>query len=285
MSVLLQYLLTGIGIGTLYALIAVGFSLTYNTSGIINFAQGEFVMLGGMLAVWLHQFQGLPLAAAMGLAIGLTALAGMAVERLAIRPARGSGMTTLIIITIGVSFILKALVGAVTKDEFHLPALPGPTAVTALGATIPSQTLWILALGAAIVLALGLFLKYTLLGATLRAMAEDRQAIRNLGVESQTLPILAFALSAAIGAAAGALITPLTQMSWLKGTELGLKGFCAAVLGGMGNLPGAVLGGLVIGIAETCGSAVLSGYKEVIAFTLVLVILYTRPQGLLGGRL
>jgi len=285
MRALFQYLLTGIGIGTLYALIAAGFCLTYNTSGIINFAQGEFVMLGGMLAVWLHQFQGLPLAISMLLAIGLTALAGMVVERLAIRPARGSGLTTLIIITIGVSFIIKALVGAVTKDEFHLPALPGPTAVAVLGATITVQTLWILALGAAIVLALGLFLKYTLLGTTLRAMAEDRQAIRNLGVESQALPVLAFSLSAAIGAAAGVLITPLTQMSWLKGTELGLKGFCAAVLGGMGSLPGAVVGGLVIGIAETCGSAVFSGYKEVIAFTLVLVILYTRPQGLLGGRL
>ena len=154
-----------------------------------------------------------------------------------------------------------------------------------LGATITVQTLWILGLGFCIVLVLGLFLKYTLLGTTLRAMAEDRQAIRNLGVESQALPLLAFALSAAIGAAAGVLITPLTQMSWLKGTELGLKGFCAAVLGGMGSLPGAVVGGLVIGIAETCGSAVFSGYKEVIAFALVLVILYTRPQGLLGGRL
>ncbi|HQP31486.1 MAG TPA: branched-chain amino acid ABC transporter permease, partial [Deltaproteobacteria bacterium] len=243
------------------------------------------LIVGGMLSVWLHQFQGLPLPMSMLLAIGLTALAGTAVERLAIRPARGSGLTTLIIITIGVSFILKALVGVVTKDEFQLPALPGPTAVAVLGATITVQTLWILALGAAIVLALGLFLKYTLLGTTLRAMAEDRQAIRNLGVDSQALPVLAFGMSAAIGAAAGVLITPLTQMSWLKGTELGLKGFCAAVLGGMGSLPGAVVGGLVIGIAETCGSAVFSGYKEVIAFALVLAILYTRPQGILGGRL
>jgi branched-chain amino acid transport system permease protein len=285
MSEVFQYLLSGIGIGTIYALIATGFCLTYNTSGIINFAQGEFVMLGGMLAVGFSQVPGMPLAAGFALAIVITALAGIMVERVAIRPARGAGLTTLIIITIGVSFIIKALTGAVTKDEYVLPALPGRDIRLFLGAIVPAQTLWIMAAGTAIVACLWLFLKHTLMGTTLRAMAENRPAVSNLGVESEALPILSFALSAAIGAAAGVLITPITQMNWLRGTELGLKGFCGAVLGGMGSIPGAVIGGLIIGIAETAGSALFSGYKEVIAFTLVLAILYTRPQGILGGRL
>ncbi len=285
MSEILQYLISGIGIGTIYALIATGFCLTYNTSGIINFAQGEFVMLGGMLTVGISQVPGLSMNAAVAISIALTALIGVAVERIAIRPARGAGLTTLIIITIGVSFVIKALTGAVTKDEFVLPALPGPNTHLFMGASIPAQTVWIICIGAAIVIGLWLFLKYTLIGTTLRAMAENRQAVSNLGVESETLPALSFALSAAIGAAAGVLITPITQMSWLKGTELGLKGFCGAVLGGMGSIPGAVIGGLLVGIAETTGSALFSGYKEVIAFSLVLAVLYTKPQGIMGGRL
>ncbi|MGC9323958.1 MAG: branched-chain amino acid ABC transporter permease [Desulfomonilia bacterium] len=285
MTELFQYLFTGISIGTIYALIAVGFCLTYNTTGIINFAQGEFVMLGGMFAIALHGSLGCSLFPAILASILLTAGVGIVIERLAIRPAIGASLTTLIIITIGISFIIKAVVGSITKDEFILPALPGPESQSILGATISAQTIWSIVLGGAIVIALWIFLKQTLVGATLRALAENKQSIFNLGISSDPLAMLAFSLSAAIGAAAGVLITPITQMSWLRGTELGLKGFCGAVLGGMGSIPGAVIGGLLIGVAETAGSALVSGYKDVIAFGIVLLILYTRPEGIMKGKL
>jgi branched-chain amino acid transport system permease protein len=284
-SEIIQYLFTGISVGTIYALIAIGFCLTYNTSGIINFAQGEFVMLGGMFAIAFSGVFHLPVVISLTGAIALTCVIGVVIERLAIHPAKNANLTTLIIITIGISIIIKAVVGAVTKDEFIMPALPGPTSQYILGAAMTAQTMWSIAVGTIIVAALWMFLKYTMVGTTLRAMAENKVAMKNLGVASDKLAMLAFALSAGIGAAAGVLITPITQMSWLRGTELGLKGFCGAVLGGMGSIPGAVIGGLLIGIAETTGNAIVSGYKDVIAFGIVLVILYTRPQGIMKGKL
>ncbi len=285
MSGIVQYILTGISIGTIYGLIAIGFDLTYNTTGIINFAQGEFVMLGGMFSVALLRIPGMPAWICIVLAIALTSLVGLAMERTAIRPVKSASLTTAIIITIGVSIVIKASVGCFTKDEFVIPSLPGPVSMRILGASITSQAIWNMSIGMLIVLALWAFLKYTFVGIALRAMAEDRTNAANLGLAADRLSQLSFGLSAGIGAIAGILITPITQMSWLRGTDLGLKGFCGAVLGGMGSLPGAIIGGILIGIAETTGNVILTGYKDVIAFSIVILVLYIRPQGIMGGRL
>ncbi|MCD6280843.1 MAG: branched-chain amino acid ABC transporter permease [Deltaproteobacteria bacterium] len=285
MTDLTQYILTGLSIGTIYGLIAIGFDLTYNTTGIINFAQGEFVMLGGMFSVAFSRLVGMPMWASMVSAVLLTALVGLVVERTAIRPAKGTSLTGAIIITIGISIVIKATVGCFTKDEFVIPSLPGPESINILGASITAQTLWNMCIGMIIVFLVWAFLKYTFVGMALRAMAENRQGATNLGLAADRLSALSFALSAGIGAVAGVLITPITQMSWLRGTDLGLKGFCGAVLGGMGSLPGAIIGGILIGIAETTGNVVLSGYKDVIAFSIVLLVLYIKPQGIMKGRL
>ncbi len=285
MTDLTQYILTGLSIGTIYGLIAIGFDLTYNTSGIINFAQGEFVMLGGMFSVAFSRLVCMPMWASMVSAVLLTALVGLVVERTAIRPAKGTSLTGTIIITIGISIVIKATVGCFTKDEFVIPSLPGPESINILGASITAQTLWNMCIGMIIVFLVWAFLKYTFVGMALRAMAENRQGATNLGLAADRLSALSFALSAGIGAVAGVLITPITQMSWLRGTDLGLKGFCGAVLGGMGSLPGAIIGGILIGIAETTGNVVLSGYKDVIAFSIVLLVLYIKPQGIMKGRL
>ncbi|RLA98638.1 MAG: branched-chain amino acid ABC transporter permease [Deltaproteobacteria bacterium] len=285
MTDLTQYILTGLSIGTIYGLIAIGFDLTYNTTGIINFAQGEFVMLGGMFSVAFSRLVGMPMWASMVSAVLLTALVGLVVERTAIRPAKGTSLTGAIIITIGISIVIKATVGCFTKDEFVIPSLPGPESINILGASITAQTLWNMCIGMIIVFLVWAFLKYTFVGMALRAMAENRQGATNLGLAADRLSALSFALSAGIGAVAGVLITPITQMSWLRGTDLGLKGFCGAVLGGMGSLPGAIIGGILIGIAETTGNVLLSGYKDVIAFSIVLLVLYIKPQGIMKGRL
>jgi len=285
MTDLTQYILTGLSIGTIYGLIAIGFDLTYNTTGIINFAQGEFVMLGGMFSVAFSRLVGYAHVGSMVSAVLLTALVGLVVERTAIRPAKGTSLTGAIIITIGISIVIKATVGCFTKDEFVIPSLPGPESINILGASITAQTLWNMCIGMIIVFLVWAFLKYTFVGMALRAMAENRQGATNLGLAADRLSALSFALSAGIGAVAGVLITPITQMSWLRGTDLGLKGFCGAVLGGMGSLPGAIIGGILIGIAETTGNVVLSGYKDVIAFSIVLLVLYIKPQGIMKGRL
>ena len=281
----LQFLFSGVTVGATYALAALGFTLIYNASHVINFAQGEFIMLGGMLSVFFSQ-AGLPMPLALGLAIAVPALVGMALEKLAIEPVMGAETVTLIIITIGASLVIRGLVQVwLGKGTFSLPAFSGEKPILVLGATLMPQSLWVLGVSALVVLALGYFFKYTLYGKAMLATSYNRGAAQLVGIHTGGVLLVSFALSAAVGALGGVLLTPITLTSYDTGILLGLKGFVGAVVGGLGNGLGAVIGGLLVGVMEAMGAGYISSaYKDAIPFILILFILFFLPRGLLGGK-
>lgn len=283
---ILQFLFSGITLGAAYTLAALGFSMIYNASGVINFAQGEFIMIGGMAAAFLSGLGvALPLACLGGVA--LAAIIGVLVERLAIAPTRHAEVTSIIIITIGVSMVLRGgteiLLG---KHNRALPPFSGERPFEFIGASILPQSLWVLGLSALIVLALALFFSRARFGKAMLATAYNKLAARLVGVDVRKVMMVAFALSAAIGAVGGVALAPITTVAYDTGLMLGLKGFVAAVLGGLGSGVGAIFGGLLLGVLEA-GTAgfISSAYKDAVPFLLVFVVLIVRPQGLLGAPL
>jgi branched-chain amino acid transport system permease protein len=285
MPELLQFAFSGLTVGAVYALVALGFTLIYNASDVVNFAQGEFVMLGGMVTVFLG-LAGVPLPIAAALAIVATVLVGLGLYVFAIDPARGSSAVTVIIITIGASIFLRGVAQVVFDKRFHaLPHWFGSEPIRFGGAAILPQSLVVLA-GAAIIVALIFFIiDRTILGRAILATAANRLAARLVGIPVRKIVALSFALSAAIGAVAGILVTPVTLTSYDVGTLLALKGFAAAMLGGMGSAIGAVVGGVLLGLAESFGAGLISSkYKDAIAFLIILATLFVRPQGLFGKK-
>lgn len=285
-SQLLQYLVTGISLGSIYGMVAIGFNIIYNATGIINFAQGEFVMLGGLIMVTLTVTFGLPTIAAFILTTLIVAVIGGLFERLAIHPLKNAGVMTLIIITIGGSIVLKGIAMFVWgKQTYTLPHFSGEKSIPVFGASILPQTLWILGIMGATVLLLTLFFRYTLAGKAMRACSANRAAAMLAGIEVHRMVLFSFMLSAAIGAMAGIIITPIALVDYNRGFMLALKGFSAAVLGGLGNSTGAVIAGFILGILESMGAGLLSsGYKDAIALFVLLIILFVRPSGILGNR-
>ncbi|MBR2117228.1 MAG: branched-chain amino acid ABC transporter permease [Pseudomonadota bacterium] len=280
-----QFLISGLTVGAVYALVALGFTLVYNASDVVNFAQGEFVMLGGMVTVFATA-AGVPLPLAAVLAVCVSVIVGLLLYWLAIEPARDASPVTLIIITIGASILLRGAAQILFDKQFHkLPSISGDTPIHLLGATVQPQSFWVLGGTAVIVLLLYVFLERTVLGKAVLATAANRLAARLVGINTATVMALAFGGSAAIGAIAGILITPITLTSYDVGTMLALKGFAAAMLGGMGNPLGAVAGGLLLGLLEAFGVGYISStYKDAFAFIVILLVLFAMPQGLFGRR-
>jgi branched-chain amino acid transport system permease protein len=283
MAELLQFVFSGLTVGAIYALVALGFTLIYKASDIINFAQGEFVMLGGMTTVFAAQ-AGLPLPVAALIAVIVTTAIGLALHRFAVAPARGASPVALIMITIGASIFLRGVAQIVFDKRFHsLPSLFGGDPIKFGGAAILPQSLVVLASATVIVTLLWLFIDRTMLGKAVIATAANRLAARLIGVDTRSIVDFSFAVSAAIGAIAGILITPIALTSYDAGTLLALKGFAAAMLGGIGSAPGAVIGGLVIGMIEAMSAGYFSSnYKDAVAFLIILVVLIFIPQGLFG---
>ncbi len=288
-----QYVISGLTTGSIYALIALGFTVVYNTCDIINFAQGEFAMFGGMLAVTFAAGLHLPLWAAVSLAIAATAVIGGAAALIAIYPLRRTSTLGLIILTIGLSIVMRGIaMMAWGKDyKFLPPFMDKPPIRVGAGASavfIQWQAIWVLATAILIAAAMFLFFRATNSGRAMRACAVNRRGARICGIEPRQVMIAAFMLSAAIGAAGGAVIAPVSMTGYDIGVMLGLKGFCAAIIGGLTSLPGAVLGGLVLGLLEALTAGLLPQYvahfKEILAFAALLGILYIQPSGLLGRR-
>jgi branched-chain amino acid transport system permease protein len=281
----LQFLFSGVTVGSTYALAALGFTLIYNASHVINFAQGEFIMLGGMLAVYFTH-SGLPLLLALVLAIALPAIVGLVMEKVAIEPVKGAEPVTLIIITIGASLVLRGLVQIwLGKGTFTLPAFSGEQPFNVLGATLMPQSLWVLGVTAVVVCCLWYFFARTLLGKAMLATSCNRVAAELVGINTDGVLFLSFAMSAALGALGGILVTPITLTSYDAGIMLGLKGFVGAVLGGLGSGLGAVIGGLLVGVLEAMGAGYISSsYKDAMPFVLILLILFFRPSGVFGGK-
>jgi len=283
---LLQFIFAGLTGGAIYALVALGFGVVYNTMGIVNFTQVDFVSLGGMVLYTSLFTAGLPMPAALAAAILGVALTALVVEELGIRPSRSRSHLVLIFLTIGLSIILRGLMKLVWgKNRLAVPSLSGDSPLHLLGATILPQTLWILGLTALTIVLLVLFFRRTSLGLAMRAVAANEAAAAVMGLKVWRVKAASFALAGALGGLAGCLVTPITTLSYDVGVLLGLKGFAAAILGGFGSFPGAILGGLTLGLLESLGAAYLSSaYKDVIAFVVLLLVLFIRPRGLLGGE-
>ncbi len=284
-----QYLLTGIVSGFIYALVAIGFNIIYSTTGIINFAQGEFVMLGAMIAISLHALLPGALPLCVVLAVVLTMLFGAALDFCFIRPARRAGILRLIVITIGLSIVIREAAFHLWGDRVRkLAPFSGSEddSLLLLGARVTPQKLWVVALCSLAVLALNLFFRRTLLGKAMRACAANRPAARLCGINTSNLTTVAFMLSAGLGALAGCVLSPITFTTYDVGTGLAIKGFTVAILGGLGNSLAAVAAGIIVGVIESLSTHVLPlVYKDVVTLSILLLILFFRPHGLFGGRL
>lgn len=283
-TLLLQSLFSGLTVGAVYALVALGFSLVFNASHIINFAQGEFVMLGGMGTVFAAA-AGLPLPLAALVAVAAAVLVGLGLHRFGIVPARGASVVSLIIVTIGASILLRGLAGVAFGKNFHaLPPIGGETPpILVGGAVVQAQSLWVLGTTLAVAAALWAFFGRTRQGKAMLAAAYNPLAARLVGIDPGRVVMASFGLAASLGAIGGILIAPLAQTHFQVGTMLGLKGFAAAIVGGLGSGPGAIAGGMVIGVAEALSAGFLSSaYKDAVAFVIILAFLVLRPQGLFG---
>ena len=281
----LQFLFSGLTVGATYALAAVGFSLIYNASNVINFAQGEFIMLGGMLAVYFTH-AGLPLPLALLLATLIPAVIGLLLEKIAIEPVKNADTITLIIITIGAALVIRGIIQRwLGKGVFALKPLSGDKPIELFGAVLMPQSLWVFGITALVVALLWYFFNRTREGKAMLATSFNRVAAQLVGINTNRVLLLSFAMSAGLGAIGGILITPITLTSYDVGIMFGLKGFVAAVVGGLGSGVGAVVGGLLVGILEALGAGYLSSaYKDAIPFVLILLVLFFLPRGLFGGK-
>lgn len=281
----LQFLFSGLTVGAMYALAALGYALIYNASHLVNFAQGEFIMLGAMVAA-VGVESGLPLPAALLLGIVVPTVVGALMERLAIRPAHGAPHITLLIITLGVGLTMRGAVQALLgKGNHGLPAFSGDQPLQVLGAALSRQSIWVFVVTGIAVAALAWYFNRTRSGKAMLATSHSNLAARLVGVNANAVLMRSFALSGALGALGGVLVAPITFTSSEAGVVLGVKGFAAAAIGGLGSGVGAIVGGLILGILEAFSAGYLSSsYKDVVAYAAILLVLMFMPRGLFSGK-
>lgn len=282
-TAILQLLVAGIGTGSIYALIALGFNVVFKSTGAMNFAQGEWVVMGGMISALLFAtFNSTALACLVALVI--VTIVGILSERIVIWPLRRPNPLLITMTSIGLAICTRSLVMMfLGKKPVGYPGFSKISTVVLGGVTIQVQTLWIVGLTIVFLAVMHLFFERSVLGKALRAAAADRDAAALVGVKVETMVMVSFAIAAFAGALAGAVITPLTLASYDQGVMFGFKGFSAAMLGGIGSLPGAVIGGLTLGLLEAFGSFYISSdFKDAIAFAVLLLILFVRPSGFIG---
>jgi branched-chain amino acid transport system permease protein len=283
-SQILQLVASGLVTGSIYALVALGFTVIFKSTDAINFAQGEWVMAGGMIGAFLHMRFGLAPLLLLPICVGAVALIGLVSERLAIHPLKAPTPMLLTLITIAVAITTRAAITLVLgKAPAGLPSFSGSENIHILGATLPPQARWVFGITILVMIGTHYFFQRSLLGRAMRAAAADREAAGLVGINVSRMAMWSFVIAAAIGAVAGLIITPLTLTSVNAGLMLGFKGFSAAMLGGLGNLHGALLGGIVLGLLESLSAGLLSSqFKDAVAFVVLLVVLFLRPAGLLG---
>ncbi|MBN2443271.1 MAG: branched-chain amino acid ABC transporter permease [Spirochaetales bacterium] len=284
----LQYSLSGITVGSIYAVVAIGYNIIYNTTGIINFAQGEFVILGALFAITLTRLGIFPLPVVVLFAVIITAGIGALIEIVFIKWIKNPSVLRLIIITIGISIISRETAHHVWGEHvMQMPYFTGTStsSLSIFGAHITPQVLWVLGISGVIVLVLNLFFKFTLTGKAMRACAANRTAARLCGINAKMMVTLCFMISAAIGALAGCVTSPITQTQYDMGSPLAIKGFVVAIVGGMGNSSAAVAAGLMLGLIESYSIIFLpNAFKDVAAIIILLVILFFKPSGLFGNK-
>jgi branched-chain amino acid transport system permease protein len=284
---LLQSIVNGIGLGLIYGLVGIGFCVIYNASGIVNFAQGMFVMLGGMICHTLQQRLGIPIWLAAVLAVPVVAAIGMLMELAVIRPMwdRGSSLFAIILATLATQILVERLTILSLGDQprsFDEFTSGGPLKLGQVA--IGYQLFWILGCGALMVMGLWFFFSRTRIGRALRACSQNREAAALLGIPVKRMLLISFALSAALGAVAGILVTPTQYTAYNVGTPFGVNGFIAAIIGGFGNAGGALAGGLLLGLAQALAIVLLgAGFKNVAALSVLLLVLLLFPSGIFTG--
>lgn len=280
----LQYFFSGLTLGSIYALIALALVITFNITGIFNLAIGEFVTIGALSAVSLRE-AGCPTFLAYFLAVALASLIAALMERIAIHPARNASALSLLIITIGVSIALRGTALLIWKTyPYTLPPFVEAAPIRFLGASLVPQSLFILGLALVAVILLFIFFEFTYTGKVVRAAMMNQTAARLVGINPRRLSLFAFTFSGTVAALAGIFITPITMATYDMGFSLGLKGFVAAILGGVTNATGAILGGILLGILEAFAAGTISsGLKDAIAMLVMIAVLLTRPTGILGS--
>lgn len=278
----IQLFFSGITLGSIYAMVALGFLLIYNSTGIINLAQGEFVMLGGMIACTCYNTFHLPLFITFIVSVLSVTIIGALFELTCIHPLKNPSVLGVIMITIAASILFRGIAMFVWgKEEHGIPPFSGEEPVEILGASVPPQVLWILGVIFIALILLFFMYKYTLIGKAMHAVAANRTAAQLAGINVRKIVLLSFAISAALGAIAGILLTPMTLMSYDRGTPLALKGFAATIAGGLGNPLGTVIAGFMLGLIESYGAGLLSShYKDVFALLIILLVLFIKPSGI-----
>lgn len=288
MDQFLSYLLAGVTYGSIYAIVAIGFNIIYNTTGIINFAQGEFVMLGGMTSVTLYRTLHWPLGLAILGAVLITMAVGALIEIAFIRWLNRPSVLRMIIITIGISILIREVALHVWDEKVRaLPYFSGTevSSVSILGARVSPQVFWVLGVCGLIMILLTLFFRYSYLGREMRACADNPVAARLCGINTRNLVTFSFMLSAGIGALAGCVVCPITYTQYDAGTPLAIKGFTVAIFGGLGNSMAAVAAGLILGVTEAFSIRALpNAYTDAISIGILLLVLFFRPSGLFGSR-
>lgn len=285
LTVFLQFLFSGLTVGAVYALVGMGFNIIYNATSIINLAQGEFVVIGGLMMCFFLESLKLPFLVAIALTILTSGLIGLLMERLTIKPLKTTDLLLMIMITIAVSIVLRGILAfGFGKDPYGYPAFTEGEPLNIGGAIIQQQTLWVIGITALSIILLFLFYNKTIIGKAMRACAVDTTAAQLVGINVSRMVMISFVLSAVVGAIGGIAITPITLMEYDKGPMLAVKGFCAAIMGGLGRGRGAVIGGFSIGILESMTAGYLhSGLKDAVALIILLLVLFLKPAGILGS--
>jgi branched-chain amino acid transport system permease protein len=280
---ILQQTINGLAIGGVYVLIALGLTTVFGILGIAHFAHGSISMSGGYLTYFLMTGYGLPLIAAIAIALAAGVLLGALVEMLAYRPVRHANHINAFIVALG----LTMMVEGINLQFFGHEQIVIPTTLSRVfdikGVTVPELRLYVILSAILLVVAMMIFVEKTKTGQAIRAVAENRDAAILMGVNVTTIPLIVFGISTALGVAAGIMVGALFAIAPGIGEGLVVKGFAVLILGGLGSFPGAILGGTVLGITESIAAGFISSaYKDVIAFAVMILVLLVRPQGLLG---
>jgi branched-chain amino acid transport system permease protein len=286
LTVFLQFLFSGLTIGAVYALVGIGFNITYNSTSIINLAQGEFVVIGGLMLWFFSESLQLPFFVSVVLTIFAAGIVGLLMERLTIKPLKNPDLLLMIMITIAVSIVLRGiLMLSFGKEPYVYPAFTEGEPVNIYGAIIQQQALWVIGITGFCIILLFLFFKKTMVGKAMLACAVNPTAAKLVGINVSRMVMLSFILSAIVGAIGGMAITPISLMEYDKGPMLAVKGFCAAIMGGLGSNRGAVLGGFIIGILESMTAGYIhSGAKDAVALLILLLILFLKPSGIFVSK-
>ncbi|WP_027345006.1 branched-chain amino acid ABC transporter permease [Hamadaea tsunoensis] len=284
MQIFFQTLIGGVSLGAVYALVALGFSLVYRTMGLVNFSHGNVVMIGAYMASTFYLTAKLPFALATVIAMAVTGLIGVIIERV-LRPLENKDFDLMLIGTIGFGIVLEALATLVWGATGRAVPSPVPAAPLDLfGIKVRTYDLVVLAIAAAATALLMLFLQRTKRGAAMQAVAMDHEAATAVGIHVGRSNAIAFVLGAALAALAGSLVGPLLYVSPTMGGTLGIKGFAGAILGGFGSIPGAIAGGIAIGVLDSFAAGHFQGYSELVTFLVFTILIVIRPTGIFGER-